>query len=258
MTQAYWLHSAQTLLSHTMPPRDQGVRVIPLIDANLFENVESGDHCHGKGHCTECKAMKRIMAALDYYGVLVLGAKAKKLVVDPNAVFMDFVDEIYPKKVFLNDYIHWVLYHNTPEEAKAIRSALQYLCDSAKDCGATTRHYRDRRQDGNGVEDAPNEFMEKLDSMHFNIFHLQELGLRVSSEMLENEMKVDGKEMDESQLFDLGLKRMAQVIEAKRSAFSNERLDGIKNVKFNLQINEQTIDGIHAGSDGMSTCKVTS
>lgn len=223
--------------------------MIQLIDPKLFENVESEDHCHGKGRCTECKAMKRVMAALDYYAVLVLGAKAKMLVDDPKAVFMKFCDEIYPKRVFLNDYIHWVLHHNSVEEAKAIRSVLQYLCDSANDCGATTRHYRDRRQDANGADDVPNEFMEKMDALHFNIYHLQELGLRIDPETLESEMKLDDHEQDESQLADVGYRCMARAIEVKRSRFSSQRLDGLKNAKFNLQVNEQK-EGGHGVDNG--------
>ena len=216
-----------------------------MIDFKLFESIESGDHCHGR-HGAECKAMDRVVAALDYYQFLVIGATAKQLVDDPRAAFTAFCEELYPKGVLLNDYIHWVLHHKDPRSVKAIRGRLQFVCESAKLCGATSRHYGDRRVGGDGA----NWFTEKMDSMHFNIYHLYELGLRVSPEVMQKEMASGDEEQDESDLVNSSLKRMGREIETKRALFSTERLDGATNSKFTLQIDEQKEGGHGKGGDG--------
>ena len=208
------------------------------MDFSVFEHVEDDDECNGK-QCEKCKAMERIVAALKYYQHLVLSPNTKKYGDDPRLTFNSFCEMLYPKGVMLNDYIHWVLNHKDEESIKDIRKQLNYVCDSAKKCGATTRHYRDRRQDGNASdEEEANWFIEQMDLMHFNIYHLHELGLRVAAEVLESEVAPDDEKQDESQLFDLAMKRMAKEMRAKQKAFGNERLDGSANTKFSL-----TVDG---------------
>ena len=197
-------------------------------------------------------------AALDYYGVLVIGALGSQLVDDPKAVFTDFCEKVYPKKYFLNDYIHWVLHHKDEAEITQLRSNLHFICESAKLCGATTRHYRDRRVTTNENDgEERNVFIEKMDSIHFNVFHLNELGLRISSEDLKIEITENDKGKDEEHLKELKLKRMAEIIAMKRQFFSAERLDGDNNLKFTLQIQEMAKDANVAGGSGMSKYTVS-
>ena len=226
--------------------------VTPDIDFNLFRNIEPGDHCGGNEHHGHCQSLERVVAALDYYQFLVLSKETAKYGTEPKAAFTSFCEELYPKKVLLNDYIHWVLHHKDPESVKALRKRLQFLCDSATSCGATTRHYRVRGDDEDGAEDAPpNWFVDKMDSIHFNVYHLNELGLRVEVDSAENTSE-DEKRGD-SDLVDQDLKNMTKVIEAKRAFFSNERLDGAANSKFTLQINEEKEGGLGAGGDGVQS-----
>ena len=127
------------------------------MDFSLFKHFEDGDDCDGKKH-EECKAVDRIVAALRYYQHLVLSANMAKYGKDPRVLFNKFCEDLYPKEAMLNDYIHWVLHHNDPQRVKAIRERLNYVCESAKKCGATTRHYRDRRQDGIGGDEIEANF----------------------------------------------------------------------------------------------------
>ena len=147
----------------------------------------------------------------------------------------------------LNDYIHWVLRHKDEKSIDAIRKQLNFVCESAKKCGATTRHYRDRTQDDSaGDETQSSWFTEQMDRMHFNIYHLHELGLRVSADVLESEVGPDDDEKrDETHLFDFAMKRMAREMKRKRGVFGTERLNGSANTKFGLKI-----DGTKE-SDGM-------
>ena len=214
-----------------------------FVDFDVFKTIESGDHCHGD-HSKECKAIDRVVAALDYYQFLVLAPKAAKYGKEPRTAFTSFCHELYPKKVMLNDYIHWVLHHKDPESIKAIRGRLHFLCESAKRCGAATRHFRNRRDDIDEDDDvAPNWFIDKMDSIHFNVYHLTELGLRVPAEVMESGLAPNDEKQDESNLVDEALRRMGREIESKRTVFSSERLDGAVNSKFTLQIDGQTGSG---------------
>tara|TARA_B100001765_G_scaffold210329_1_gene171483 strand:- start:401 stop:1135 length:735 start_codon:yes stop_codon:yes gene_type:complete len=222
-----------------------------LLDLSLFEQMEGGADCGGE-HGAECQAADRVVAALDYYQFLFFAASAPSLVAEPEAAFAAFCEEMYSKRHLRNDYIHWVLHHRDPESVQLTRSRLQFTCDSAKHCGATTRHYRDRRGDDNGADDAPsNWFTEKMDCIHFNVYHLNELGLRVSAETMESELAPNDEKQDESHLVDLALQRMTEIIESKRALFSTERLDGATNSKFTLQIDEQKESGHGVGGDGL-------
>ena len=216
------------------------------MDFAIFEHIEDDDECHGDTH-EKCKAVDRIITALRYYQQLVLSANTVKYGKDPRAVFNTFCNDLYPKGAMLNDYIHWVMNHKDEQSMKAIRKQLNFVCDSAKNCGATTRHYRDRTQDGNGGDETESSwFTEQMDRVHFNIYHLHELGLRVSAEVLESEVGPDDDEkQDESHLFDLAMKRMAREMKEKRGIFGSERLNGSANAKFALKV-----DGAKE-SDGM-------
>ncbi len=216
------------------------------MDFSVFQEIHSGDHCDGDGHA-ECGAMVRVTTALNYHMFLVSASMASKYGSDPVMAFTSFCEELYPKRALLNDYIHWVLHHHDAESAMVLRKQLHFVCESAKRCGATTRHYRDRRGDGSGAADGveSNWFIDKMDCIHFNVYHLHELGLRVPADTAQSVLAPDGDEQDESQSVDLALKRMAETVEAKRALFSTERLDGAANSKFTLQINEQK------GGDGL-------
>ena len=142
----------------------------------------------------------------------------------------------------LNDYIHFVEHHADPKSIEYIRNRLHFDCHSVAKCGATTRHHRERRDDEHreSKDEASNWFIDRVDSIHFMVYHLTEVGLRVSKEeTMGNEAKRDDEEEDEKEFVDLALKRMDEVITAKRKAFSPQRLSGGKDSKFKLQIKGQ-------------------
>ena len=206
------------------------------MDFTIFENIADGDECDGD-QVEECKSVDRIIAALEYYEHLVLSPFAAKYGDDPRLVFDGFCRDLYPKKTLLNDYIHWVLNHNDSDALMHMRQRLHFLCESAKHCGATARHYRDRRDDGNDADKVESSwYTDKIDCIHFNIRHLHEVGLRVSAETLLSETAPDDDQEDGSERADDRLKRMKKEIASKRSAFSNQRLDGANNAKFTMKI----------------------
>ena len=171
---------------------------------------------------------------------------------DPRAAFVDFCDQLYSKKEMLNDYIHFQEHHSDPKTIDHIQGRLYMKCESAQKCGATSRHYRDRGDgdnDGNGLESS--WCIDRIDSIHFTVNHLTELGLRVNMSDVESELAADGQEVVDSDSVDVALKRLAEVIKAKRATFSNERLDGTTNSKFTLQVDEVKESGDQSGNDGV-------
>ena len=224
-----------------------------LVDFSAFDNIKSDDHCDGK-HPQNCKCLDRVIAALEYHQCLIVNPLNEKYGDDPKAAFVSFCDELYPKTAMLNDYIHFTEYHTDSETINYIQSRLNMKCDSVQKCGSTSRHYRDR-----GVGDIGGDGMESLwcidrmDSIHFTVHHLTELGLRVNMKEIESELTADGQEVDDSKSRELALQRLAEIIKAKRTTFSNERLDGTTNSKFTLQVDEMKESGDETGNDGLSS-----
>ena len=162
------------------------------MDFSIFEEIDDDDHCDGKHH-GYCKAVGRVTAALNYYHILFITPLSAKYGKDPESMFEAFIRDLYPRRKLLDDYIHWVLHHLDPDSLLKLRRKMQLMCDRVNDCRATTRHYRDRRNDGNGVES--NWSHEIMDRIHFNVYHLEEVGLRVPKEAMESELASndDGK-----------------------------------------------------------------
>ena len=206
------------------------------MDFGIFENITVNDECDGMIY-KECKAVDRIIAALEYYEHLVISPFAAKYGDDPRLVFDSFCRDLYPKKILLNDYIHWVLHHNDSDSLMHMRKRLHFLCESAKHCGATTRHYRDRRDDGHDADEVERSwYTDKMDCIHFNVHHLHELGLRVSVETLLSETVSDDDKDHSSSSPYVTLQRLKTEITSKAAAFSTPRLDGVNNSKFTMQI----------------------
>ena len=206
------------------------------MDFAIFKNIGDDDKCNGTLY-KECKAVDRIIAALEYYEHLVLSPFAANYGDDPRLVFDSFCRDRYPKKVLLNDYIHWVLNHNDSEALMLMRKRLHFLCESAKHCGATTRHYRDRRNDANEADSVDASwYTDKMDCIHFNVRHLHEVGLRLSAETLQPQSGPDDTKENDSYSKNAALQRMTKELKTKRAVFSNQRLNSAKNAKFTMQI----------------------
>ena len=223
-----------------------------IVDFSAFDNIQSGDHCDGN-HPQNCKCLDRVIAALDYHQFLVVNPLNEKYGDDPKAAFVSFCDELYPKTAMLNDYIHFTEHHTDPATIEYIQGRLVMKCESAQKCGATSRHYRDRGDGVSGGDGLESLWcIDRMDSIHFTVHHLTELGLRVKASDLESALTADEQEVEDSESVDVALQRLAEIIKAKRAMFSNERLDGTTNSKFTLHVDEMKESGDETGSDGMS------
>ena len=203
-------------------------------ELKLFENIASDDLC--VEHHEKCLCLDRVVAALKYYQFLVLSRITKNHLDNPKEMFGEFCDKYYPKHFFLDDYIHWISHHKSAEQTMAIRERLHFVCDSAKLCGAVTRHYRDRRADGGGDDATTNWYTDVMDAIHFNLYHLEELGLRTQIESIDCELASDDEKRDDRECVNDCLKKMIREVDSKRNTFRTGRLDVATNSKFNLQV----------------------
>ena len=182
---------------------------------SVFQHMECGDQCDGK-HPETCKGLDRLIATLDYHQFVIVNELNEKYGGDPKEIFIAFCDELYPQTAMLEDYIHFVEHHADPSSFDYIKGRLHFSCDSVSKCGATTRHYRDRRNDvSNGMESV--WCIDRIDSVHFMVHHLTELGLRVSAETMQSMKGSEDDKKSDSELKDLALKRMMEEVGTKRA-----------------------------------------
>ena len=113
---------------------------------------------------------------------------------------------------------------------------------SVAECGGTTRHYRDRQRDSNtqSEEADSNLFLDLIDTLHFNVFHLEHVGLRVPLLHNDDDLKADDDDDEcEEDLVDAEVRRVAAEIHHLRSQFAFERIDNTKNSKFTIKAQEE-------------------
>ena len=200
-----------------------------IIDSKIFEDLDN-----------DKKRMDRMIAALKYYQNLVLSLDAVVNTEERLKTFTAFCQEVYPKTVFLEDFMHCILLLKDPEKVREIRQKLQFESETDTVSSVIHRHYAERRAD----DTSWSWFAEKMDSLQFYLYHLTDVGLREESKD-SDDVSDDDKE-DDIELDQEALKRLAESINSKRKFFSSERLDGIygkKTSKVRLSVHELLVFG---------------
>ena len=209
------------------------INMLSQLDWALFEtaNMAKAD-----------EAVKRLIESLNFFADLKL-----KAIQDPTAIFTEFCDRHYGEHEMLRDYVHFMDHHSSPEAVREIAARLKVQCDGVGQCGGTLRHFRDRGGGGQEVEEKVNTnfYVDTMDSLHFYLFHLEEMGLRVPAEVVESALKEEHEEQDEQSLVDAVSKRMALEIAARRKLLSVDRLDGATNTKFNISTLQKKRDAVN-------------
>ena len=163
-------------------------RAVP--DLKLFENMKVIEKCkglHNEPHLW-CSVMKRLMAMLNYHDTLMLNALDGDVLYLQNQ-FIEFCDEHYGEHWMMEDHMHFVINHSDLKSTKLLAAALDCKCvGDLANCGGTARHYRDRQQEGLMEKKYRTFFVDIMDSLHFNLLHLVNVGLRVNIDWnLENQ-----------------------------------------------------------------------
>ena len=188
----------------------------------------------------EC--LQRWAVVLKYAQLLMVNSDAKDFAT-ARAILSEFVDATYSRSLLLADYISLFTKYSDAESREALcahLSALKCECERVGDCAGTARHFRGRTETQSKEEKEEKElFLGLIDTVHFNVFHLEHLGLRVPSDSDAHEQKDDEMERDEHDLVDTEMRRIAKQIHRLRSLSAFPRIESTKNSKFTLQTSEE-------------------
>ncbi len=212
-----------------------------LVDLAMFKEMKDDDACRGG----TCSAMQRITQCLNYRSFLEMTFNPQHA----RMALIDFCDVHYGKENVLRDYVHFMDHHSDPKSVREISGNFKLKCGGVGQCVGTQRHFRERGGSPHDVVDneSTNFYVDTLDALHFYLFHLEEMGLRIPMELLETAAKAVDEEQDDDSLVDAVAKVMAQEIAARRKLLSVDRLDGANNTKFNISTTdkkEETTDGL--------------
>ena len=213
-------------------------------DLKVFENMEVIEDCKTKSNL--CPVIMRMVAVLNYYNSLMMNAMDNDETLWQIQI-IEFCDVHYTEHWMLEDYIHFVANHSDFASMIKMAEALNWKCfDDVKQCGASTRHYRSRSQ----AEKVVHFCIEIMDKLHFNVFHLVDVGLRVPSELnLIDNLSDDG-------LKDGVMLQIAQQIHRERQQTAFPRIDATdSNSKYSLCSNStvESNDGTKGGLTKMDS-----
>ena len=190
-------------------------------DLTIFHDASFQEDCKDN-----CPSKTRIRFCLDYYQRLDT-ANAREL-------FIEFCDAVYSAALLLDDYVHVITKHGDVASLTAMAAQLTCPCSSPSDCAWTDRHFRGRGRSKHKQGAQPlNFYVETMDTLHFNLFHLEHVGLRI------HVADADAKAGDDQDLVDAVVLRMRDIIRLKREQFRFDRMDSAQNNKFTLVAPQQ-------------------
>ena len=160
------------------------------LNLSIFQEPNLHENCKGN---SKCGRMLRIAVIIKYHQLLVNKGDAT----NARAILQEFVDATYSRSLLLEDYIDFFSSHSDSASRGALGGwlrTLQCSCSSVAKCTGTARHFRGRTQ-----RDEQGLFLDLIDTLHFNIFHLEHVGLRVP---VHDNQDVDEDDKDDDDLID--------------------------------------------------------
>jgi len=223
----------------------------PIFNDDIHHNPSSDS---GRHNIKDCQIIKRLLKVLSYYTKLINNNMTADDKHGSNndhhlTIFSDFIDTIYKNKkdnTIYDDLYHLTKCHeNEMEEIKnlAINNFNLSECHLSI-CKYSDRHYRinEKKQAMNIDDDSTkyNDLNEEImDSLHYNIFHLFESGLRVSK-ALDQKSEED---LEKDSYFDPIFLRTTKIINKTRS--NTKRFNRLSVNKYNISFidnKNQSID----------------
>ena len=203
---------------------------------NIFKNQAIVDQCIRDDikPFEECHALNRLFCGLNYYQKL-----DTKKIKNNQQIFVAFIKDVY--SAFIDDYTHLVCIHGHEiENIHKYLTQIQSLfgtCD-IKECSFTSRHYQPSESHKSPITDFTMNFYEKnMDSLHFYLLHLFQVGLRIFKIAEEEIKQQTDDESDNDKYFDATFNRINEMIKVQRDTTSFDRLKN--NNKFNLVVAEE-------------------
>ena len=177
----------------TKPIDDDHVKeLIMEVVHGILNETQNVSISHSIPHCDknstdpikECDSIKRLLSLLEMYSHLDIINNTKH-----QNLLIEQMNEREEYKEFLNDYIHLLSDHS--HQLQIINASLEPC--NISECKYTSRHHRredleEMKQIQDNIVDKKLEFyMSTIDSLHFYLQHLFDVGLRVKSNTNENE-----------------------------------------------------------------------
>ena len=201
------------------------------IDISIFDNMRQ----YPSSNCNDyksCIAINRLLCALRYYQSLKLHSNQ-----NDQEIFTNFTKQVYKHPLLIEDLHHFIKKHD-----KQLNNIIHYVINTGlckecdiDSCKYSSRHYRVKTDDNNSDNIDPNLrlYGDSLDSFHFYLFHLYQVGLRCI-EYKEDDYVDDRKE---DKLYDAQFARIQKVISSTRG--SSDRFKRVSpGNKFNLKVEE--------------------
>lgn len=210
---------------------------ISLLNLSLFK----GDQ-HSRGICNDfksCVSVNRLLTALNHYSALKVATNT-----EDQRVFITFIKEVYGI-IILDDYHHLSkLHHHELEHIMEYATESESIghCDLAT-CNNANRRYRVNDNTLKSIDIADDHdlwfYMDIMDSIHVHIYHLYDMGMRISSK----KKSIEAYRNSDDQYFDIDLSRQKRIISNTRKATAGfERINTIKSTKFNIKSDNQYQD----------------
>ena len=246
-----WGSSFEILLGpfYRMAHQHTSASVIPpTFDLSIFNdinNTQTNEKCQYKDMeaFSKCESLNRLFVSLRYCSLLQIHQNKNH-----RHIFDHFINNIYKIKHLLNDYTHFINNHSEYIQEIAdylIKEKSFKICKDIKHCQYSQRHHRaDEQTQVTQMSDSHlNLYAETLDSIHFYIFHLYQVGLRSSKDDNDSHIKTDEKCDDE--YFDESFYRIRNLISSTRNKTKSfERFPNLENnndngniSKFNIKVN---------------------
>ena len=185
----------------------------------------------------DCLKFARLFSCLQYYSLLNV-----KHDPDHQNWFEHFTQSVYKINDLLDDYHHFMKDHSN-----YLKEIIEYLtkrksvkqCHDIKQCQYSYRHHRadfGDEKDNDKLDAALNLYCSTLDSLHFYVFHLYHIGMRVNTTDITQHN--DETEIDDW-FFDVEFGKIKESISSRRHiSISFERFNESSgsNSKFNINI----------------------
>ena len=203
------------------------------IDLSVFDNdVDDDLQCDGSP-VGKCGAMRRVNTLLRYHHRLMGSG-----LTNPRKLFVNFCDRHYDERLATNDYIHCIQTHFDNDSRRQILKEMDMECTNIGECAGSLRHYRRTDAATDGLCYHP--ILEQFDSLHFNVFHVEEAGFRVYDDEKDDDKK-DDDEVDVETAAEIVIERARAM---KKQQFEVERWNGGATGKFNISVQVQSAKGI--------------
>ena len=200
-------------------------------DLSIFKHdapASDDDDCKNHRGKTDCVSVRRLIAAHEFYQALQMSSMKRE---GARTRFIAFCDASYSLQSMLADHIHFVRAHSGDASRRRIADSLDHRCASLSDCGCTARHFRGRNKENENKARSLCEVV--MDSLHLTLFHLEQIGMRISGIKQKKKLKKDDTD-DGDSMVDAEMSRMALEIHRARTAHVFPRIDASNNAKFNI------------------------